>query len=376
MTDAWTVDPVRRSIVGAREHATKVSSVAPTLVPIEGPIKGPMEAAISACIVPIDFSPPSMMALQWAAFLANASALRVIALHALQPSHVASTDRTVAAQIDDACERMTKLCEPFATGVSPMEVVATIADPVDAIVQESQRVEHPMIVMGNRGLSRLRRVFLGSVADRVERAAQCPVLVVHEDNEPPERVSTRGDDVLRDHVLRAVIGIDFHRSSEVALAGFRALARGIQRAGSRVEITLISVLQQAQYVDVSDVPVVMAPDFGALEQDTTERLRRVAKALRIEGFIPQIVVDRGDAALRILQCARENRADMIVVGRHAQHPLSRLLLGSTAERVLHGSRVPVLTARDATTASISSSVGTATAYEMPSRPKVQARIVT
>jgi nucleotide-binding universal stress UspA family protein len=47
----------------------------------------------------------------------------------------------------------------------------------------------------------------------------------------------------------------------------------------------------------------------------------------------------------IIQRAEEIRADLIVIGTHGHTPLENILLGSTAERVVRRSKVPVLTVR-------------------------------
>jgi universal stress protein A len=47
-----------------------------------------------------------------------------------------------------------------------------------AIVDEARRRNVDMIVMGTRGLTGLKHVALGSIADKVVRTAPCPVLTV------------------------------------------------------------------------------------------------------------------------------------------------------------------------------------------------------
>jgi nucleotide-binding universal stress UspA family protein len=49
---------------------------------------------------------------------------------------------------------------------------------------------------------------------------------------------------------------------------------------------------------------------------------------------------------QIIKRAREIKADLIVVGTHGQTALEHMLVGSTAERVVRRSEIPVLTVRD------------------------------
>lgn len=53
----------------------------------------------------------------------------------------------------------------------------------------------------------------------------------------------------------------------------------------------------------------------------------------------------GPAHLEVNRIAAEVKADLIVIGTHGRTGLSHILLGSTAERVVRTSPVPVLTVR-------------------------------
>ena len=50
----------------------------------------------------------------------------------------------------------------------------------------------------------------------------------------------------------------------------------------------------------------------------------------------------GDTADGIIDCAREFKADLIVIGTHSRSGLDRLLMGSVAEHVVRHSPIPVL----------------------------------
>ncbi|MDR9433310.1 MAG: universal stress protein [Spiribacter sp.] len=50
--------------------------------------------------------------------------------------------------------------------------------PAEAIVEHAASASEPMVVMGNRGLSGIKGLLLGSVSQRVLHHAQCPVTVV------------------------------------------------------------------------------------------------------------------------------------------------------------------------------------------------------
>jgi nucleotide-binding universal stress UspA family protein len=60
----------------------------------------------------------------------------------------------------------------------------------------------------------------------------------------------------------------------------------------------------------------------------------------------------------ILDTAEQEKADLIVMGTHGRSGLSRLMLGSVAERVLRETHVPVLTVRQSDGSSLSAAKGT------------------
>ncbi|MBM2804308.1 MAG: UspA domain protein [Deltaproteobacteria bacterium] len=66
-------------------------------------------------------------------------------------------------------------------GVKPREcelVLARGTDFADIIVRQAKKLHVAMIIMGSHGRTGLRRLLLGSVAERTLRYADCPVLIV------------------------------------------------------------------------------------------------------------------------------------------------------------------------------------------------------
>ncbi|MGQ9744174.1 MAG: universal stress protein [Candidatus Bathycorpusculaceae bacterium] len=60
----------------------------------------------------------------------------------------------------------------------PVKTLLVEGHPVDQIVKTCRESKFDLIVMGARGLSRVKEILLGSVSDGVTRHACCPVLVV------------------------------------------------------------------------------------------------------------------------------------------------------------------------------------------------------
>ena len=79
-----------------------------------------------------------------------------------------------------------------------------------------------------------------------------------------------------------------------------------------------------------------------LEQQAEERITNLVKDYeqREKGVSGNVIV--GDAADEIISFAKLERADLIIIGTHGTKGLERVLMGSTADRVLKNAPCPVL----------------------------------
>lgn len=79
----------------------------------------------------------------------------------------------------------------------------------------------------------------------------------------------------------------------------------------------------------------------------TDHLRNELNKLARDSGLPHtaIVLADGDPAGEILRVAKENRADLIVLGTHGRTGVGRLVMGSVAEQVLRRASCPVLTVK-------------------------------
>lgn len=57
--------------------------------------------------------------------------------------------------------------------------IARLGEPADALLAVAEELDADLLVIGNRGMSGVRRYLLGNVADRVAHHAPCSVHIVH-----------------------------------------------------------------------------------------------------------------------------------------------------------------------------------------------------
>jgi len=138
-------------------------------------------------LVPLDGSEHAAHALQKAIQLAKESNGRLTLLHAYTPNIVPlpqeyAIPETTPRMVDIHQEKGAYILEEASKKVDtegvPFETLLATGSPVETIVEASKRGKFDLIVLGARGLSPIKEVFLGSVSHGVATHAQCPVLVV------------------------------------------------------------------------------------------------------------------------------------------------------------------------------------------------------
>jgi nucleotide-binding universal stress UspA family protein len=84
-----------------------------------------------------------------------------------------------------------------------------------------------------------------------------------------------------------------------------------------------------------------APELADEKADAQALLDGVAERLRSAGFKVQTQVELGDARARILDCAEDWGADLIIMGSHGHNGFQRFLLGSVPEFVARHAKCSV-----------------------------------
>jgi nucleotide-binding universal stress UspA family protein len=131
--------------------------------------------------------------------------------------------------------------------------------------------------------------------------------------------------------------------TDFAQASASALELGVQLARAfDAKLTLLHVweLPIYPYMDF----MLNSAVITQIEDAATQGLARALEELQKTMPAAQSKLKTGLPWQGILEAADELGADLIVMGTHGRHGLSRLTLGSIAEKVVRLSKVPVLTA--------------------------------
>ncbi len=142
---------------------------------------------IQNIVVPVDFSAHSDKAIQTAIELAKTFGAKLHLVHAYHlpfpmgaPDHISIPQDFAKAVRDSASRKLETVLQPVTEAGIQGEIHLTGSAPVEAIEMIAEKVGADLIVMGTRGLTGLKHVLLGSVAERTIRTAPCPVMTVKE----------------------------------------------------------------------------------------------------------------------------------------------------------------------------------------------------
>ncbi|GEJ55990.1 universal stress protein [Anaeromyxobacter diazotrophicus] len=132
----------------------------------------------------VDFSPASQHALELAMDLTRRHRCQLTIAHVYEPPTASATDVLVAPPelfdqaVREAERELERLRAQAAAATDrPVRSEILMGRPAETLVQWAR--EHPcdLIVVATHGRSGLKRLVLGSVAEKVVRAAPCSVLV-------------------------------------------------------------------------------------------------------------------------------------------------------------------------------------------------------
>jgi len=84
---------------------------------------------------------------------------------------------------ENAAELLEDIVSEFDLAGISVEKSVLVGEPSLEILKTAKNEKFDLIVIGNRGFSKIKRFFIGSVTQRVISEASCPVLAIHEDVE-------------------------------------------------------------------------------------------------------------------------------------------------------------------------------------------------
>ncbi len=147
---------------------------------------------IKKVVTPVDFSDNSKLIAESAGYLAgkfNASMYLVFIVQNFEdysgffvpqmtlPTLEGELAESAEVKMASFCGEMVEYCKN--AGVKELNYKVFMGDVGEKIVEYANEIEADLIVMGTHGYKGLEKIMFGSVADKVVRAANCPVMTIN-----------------------------------------------------------------------------------------------------------------------------------------------------------------------------------------------------
>lgn len=277
-------------------------------------------ADIKRILIPTDLSDFASLAIQYGAFFNRRLGAALTLLYADEMLVPFGPEVPMGYFLENAPaarkQEMEMLCEQarkYAPGID-VETVVISDTPSRAIVTTADKMNADLILMGTHGRHGVERAFLGSVAERVLRQTDRPVLTVA----PP--LFPQG----KEAAIRTVL----------CPVNFTPIAGAALNYAAKITDAFHAELVMLYVDDGTHSPF--------LNRAGAELAAWIAPAVR-ERIRYREVLTRGDAAARVLEVADDVDTDLIVIG--SQHKLfsDATVFGTTTERITRFAKRPVLT---------------------------------
>lgn len=288
-------------------------------------------------LVGTDFSPLGEAAVASALKLAVATgARRVHVVHVINSATAATLfpysvpeaqlAHALRRSVEDAQARLDAL--DFSAHDVPVTRAARLGPPGKELADEADKVGADLIVAASHGYGPFRRTLVGSVTGALIRTAHCPVLIVGADRmcSPPFKKVLAAVDLSRvtKDILTNAVGLTCDQGHLDVLSLFE-----------HPLVNYDGAEMLPRYVTDAEV-AEMSKGHAAAVQALVDDIPHPGVRVNIEAM------SKAPAAQVVLDAAEMQAPDLLVIGTSGHNAWHRMILGSTATRVISEAHVPVL----------------------------------
>jgi nucleotide-binding universal stress UspA family protein len=282
-----------------------------------------MAKFIKKILWPTDFSDEAKEAFLYASAFAEIFKAKIVALHVIPDISPALYDAALVVKGELAkrvafVKKETQKKFDSLMKAKNMEFKTLIKEGNAAkkIIETAGEENVDLIVLGRRGLSAVEELFIGSVANQVLRNSPVPLLLTKKKSGKPR-------------FKKILVPTDFSGQEEAERDFAWKLAKGFDS-----RLTLLHVLELHDY---EFTPKALDEMFDAVLKRLKQREKREKEDIPVSEDVTRAI----NAAVGIVDYAEAHKVDMIVISTCVHSKLERFFLGSTTEKVISYSRIPV-----------------------------------
>ncbi len=270
-----------------------------------------------------DFSDEAQEAFVYAKLFAKTFNAKLIALHVVpdfSPTLYSMT-AVIKSELTKRLTEMKKEAERKLTRLQKKQrfefkSIVLEGNASKKIIETSEKQKVDLIIMGKRGTSAIEKLFIGSVANQVLRNATVPILLTKK---------RTGKPVFK----KILVPTDFSKQEEVERDFAWKLAKGLDS-----DITLLHVLELHDY---EFSPKALDDMFNSVLKRLKKRKASEKEDIRVTEDVYRAI----NASLGVVDYADTGKFDMIVISTCVHSKLERFFLGSTTEKVISYSNIPI-----------------------------------
>jgi len=275
--------------------------------------------AIQRILVPLDGSPFAEEALRLAQTFSSPQNSRLVLVSVLQTTGVPRSIPFLQSghgqdgNLLEYEQYLQRVAGKLGQTGEHIEIVAVTGNIVEEITKTAQQQAVDLLIMSTHGRSGVGRAVIGSVADRVINQINIPTLLIR-----PEI----GEPLPSPNFAKILITLDGSTEAEQVLPFANVVA-----SRSNSQIILLSVPDELQTQTQQD--------------NLRQYLETMALSLHTTGVPTKILVAGSSPGYTIVEVAKSEAVDLIMLATHGRRGFARLMLGSVADTVVHHAQQPV-----------------------------------
>lgn|GEM_PF-2383510 len=278
-------------------------------------------------LVPTDFGPCSELAIGFAKRMASPKGT-IRLLYVLDEGVVLPFDGVldVGDLESSAMDSLEKLKKKHSRGKCKIEIALKEGTVHEAVFKDLRENHCDLCVVGSHGRKGLRRLLLGSVAERLVRGAPVPVCVVKSTLPKGRKIS------------KIAFATDFSDASFIAFETFRHL---VHESGAKGFV--LHVLEDSAWMADFAIPTAAVEEnWIKLREHRKAQMAELLQGLRSEKLKVEGKLLSGQPWTALSSFLKRNEIDLLVLGTHGYRGLDRFFMGSVAEKTVRMVESPVL----------------------------------
>ena len=276
-------------------------------------------------LVPLDGSDLAELALPYAQELADAFNSELTLLYVGEAS-----EEQYLHMYELYLEKMAMQTKKQVKRVSP--VVISGKKPAEGIVKYTEKNDIRLIVMASHGSSGIIPWAKGGIASKVIEAVGVPLLLIKE---------TKRRQTKEKHLIsRILLPLDGSEAGEAAITRVKELKSRLE-----AEVVLLEVVPESQDLrTIGGIDHILYPEqeIETFKKEAKANLDKVYKRLQRGKGELKVEIRTGEVSKEILNYAKKRKVSLIAIASHGHSGMTKWVFGSTAQKIISDSPIPVL----------------------------------